>query len=53
MLNGGNTLYAIAVKTRGGDGPAGCNPWIGSNPANGLDSAKLNDWYRVRRTTKA
>jgi hypothetical protein len=47
MLNGGNTLYAIAVKTHGGDGPAGCNPWIGSNPANGLDSAKLNDWYNV------
>jgi hypothetical protein len=47
MLNGGNTLYVMAVKTHGGDGPAGCNPWIGGNPANGIDSAKLNDWYNV------
>ena len=23
MLNGGNTLYVMAVKTHGGDGPAG------------------------------
>jgi Protein of unknown function (DUF4038) len=45
MLNGGNTLYVMAVKTHGGDGPAGCNPWIGGNPANGLDTAKLNQWY--------
>jgi Protein of unknown function (DUF4038) len=47
MLNGGNTLYVVAVKTHGGDGPAGCNPWIGGNPANGLDTAKLNDWYNI------
>ena len=47
ILNGGNTLYAVAVKTHGGDGPAGCNPWIGGNPANGLDTAKVNDWYNV------
>ena len=47
MLNGGNTLYVMAVKTHGGDGPAGCNPWIGANPTNGLDAAKLNDWYNV------
>ena len=46
-LNGGNTLYVMAVKTHGGDGPARCNPWIGGNPANGLDAAKLNDWYKV------
>jgi hypothetical protein len=37
----------MAVKTHGGDGPPGCNPWIGANPANGLDAAKLNDWYNV------
>jgi hypothetical protein len=47
MLNSGNTLYVVAVKTHGGDGPAGCNPWIGGNPANGLDTAKVNDWYNV------
>ena len=47
MLNGGNTLYVMAVKTHGGDGPAGCNPWIGANPTSGLDAAKLNDWYNV------
>ena len=47
MLNGGNTLYVVAVKTHGGDGPAGCNSWIGGNPANGLDTAKVNDWYNV------
>ena len=47
MLNGGNTLYVMAVKTHGGDGPAECNPWIGGNPTNGLDTAKLNDWYNV------
>jgi hypothetical protein len=44
-LNGGNTLYVMAVKTHGGDGPAGCNPWISGNPTKGLDTAKLNDWY--------
>ena len=43
LLNGGNTLYVMAVKTHGGDGPAGCNPWISGNPTNGLDTAKLND----------
>jgi hypothetical protein len=47
MLNGGNTLYVMAVKTHGGDGPAGCNPWISGNPTSGLDAAKLNDWYNV------
>jgi hypothetical protein len=47
MLNGGNTLYVMAVKTHGGDGPARCNPWIGGNPSNGLDTEKLNDWYNV------
>jgi hypothetical protein len=46
-LHGGNTLYVMAVKTHGGDGPAGCNPWIRGNPANGLDTAKLDDWYKV------
>jgi hypothetical protein len=45
MLNGGNTLYVMAVKTHGGDGPARCNPWIGGNPSNGLDTEKLNDWH--------
>ena len=45
MLNGGNTLYVMAVKTHGGDGPTGCNPWIGGNPTNALDTAKLSDWY--------
>jgi hypothetical protein len=47
MLNGGNTLYVMAVKTHGGDGPAGCNPWIGGNPTNGLDASRLDDWYNV------
>jgi hypothetical protein len=47
MLNGGNTLYVMAVKTHGGDGPARCNPWIGGNPSNGLDTEKLNDWYNA------
>ena len=46
-LNGGNTLYVMAVKTHGGDGPARCNPWIGGNPSNDLDTEKLNDWYTV------
>jgi hypothetical protein len=47
QLKGGNTLYVMAVKTHGGDGPKNCNPWIGGNPAEGLDRAKLDDWFNA------
>jgi hypothetical protein len=42
--HGGNAIYIMAVRSHGGDGGATQNPWIGNNPANGLDQNVLNQW---------
>lgn len=41
---GANSIYLIAVRSHGGDGATRHNPFIGSNPANGLDQDILNQW---------
>jgi hypothetical protein len=42
--NGGNCIYFHVVRSHGGDGDATQNPWIGSNPANGLSKPILDQW---------
>ena len=41
---GANCIYFQAVRSHGGDGPADHNPFISSNPSNGLDQDILNQW---------
>ncbi len=54
--NGGNCIYHIAVRTHGGDASSSVskspeiypddkhNPWIGQDPANGLNQKILDQW---------
>jgi hypothetical protein len=42
--NGGNAIYFQVVRSHGGDGGSSENPFVGSNPSNGLDQSKLNQW---------
>ncbi len=41
---GVNGIYLMAVRSDGGDGDATHNPWIGSDPDNGLDDDILDQW---------
>jgi PKD repeat protein len=41
---GANCIYMMAVRSHGGDGGSTENPWIGSNPNNGIDHDILNQW---------
>jgi len=54
--NGGNCIYLMTVRTHGGDAASGAgkspeiypdakhNPWIGQDPANGLNQKILDQW---------
>jgi hypothetical protein len=48
MLNGGNTLYVMAVKTQGGDGPVGTWAPQKTPPTQSM----LDDMYRVHAPLK-
>ena len=39
-----NSIYLIAVRSHGGDGDSTNNPFISSNPSNGIDEDILNQW---------
>jgi hypothetical protein len=41
---GANCIYLMAVRSHGGDGDATQNPFINSNPPNGLDHDILDQW---------
>jgi hypothetical protein len=41
---GANSIYLMAVRSHGGDGDRSHNPFIDSNPANGLDQDILDQW---------
>lgn len=41
---GANCIYLQAVRSHGGDGDATHNPFIGGNPASGLNTAILDQW---------
>jgi len=41
---GANCFYVQAVRSHGGDGDSTHNPFIGSNPLNGLDQDILDQW---------
>ena len=41
---GANCLYLIAVRSHGGDGDATENPFVNSDPAQGLDQDILDQW---------
>jgi hypothetical protein len=42
--SGANTLYVIAVRSHGGDGDPTQNPFVGHDPAQGLDDDVLDSW---------
>lgn len=42
--HGGNVLYVQAVRSNGGDGASNENPFVGADPANGLDPDILDQW---------
>lgn len=41
---GTNGIYLMAVRSHGGDGGADHNPWIGSDPTQGLDQDIIDQW---------
>jgi CubicO group peptidase (beta-lactamase class C family) len=41
---GANSIYLMAVRSHGGDGDSSQNPFIDSNPTNGLDHDILDQW---------
>jgi len=41
---GANTIYMIAVRSHGGDGDDTENPFIGHDPARGVNSRVLDQW---------
>ncbi len=41
---GGNTLYLEVVRSHGGDGQPDHNPFVNSDPAQGLDQDILDQW---------
>lgn len=41
---GANSIYMVAVRSHGGDGGPTENPFIDSDPANGLDADILSQW---------
>ncbi|MEA3224336.1 MAG: serine hydrolase [Planctomycetota bacterium] len=41
---GANCFYVQAVRSHGGDGDSTHNPFVGSNPLNGLDQDILDQW---------
>ncbi|MFC1479514.1 Ig-like domain-containing protein [Planctomycetota bacterium] len=44
ITNGGNSIYMQIVRSHGGDGSSDHNPFVGSNPSNGIDQDILNQW---------
>ncbi len=44
IAQGGNSIYLQVIRSHGGDGDNTHNPYIASNPANGLDMDILNQW---------
>ncbi len=42
--HGGNCLYFQAVRSHGGDGTADHNPFLGHDPARGINPAIMNQW---------
>jgi hypothetical protein len=47
--HGGNMLYAMAVRSHGGDGSPQENPFRNHRPGDGLDPAVIERWERVLR----
>jgi hypothetical protein len=41
---GANCIYLMAVRSHGGDGDATENPFVGHDPAQGLDTDVLDQW---------
>ena len=41
---GANCIYLMAVRSHGGDGDADHNPFVGADPAKGLDEKVLAQW---------
>ena len=44
IQHGGNCLYIQMIRSHGGDGSPDHNPFVDSNPENGLDENILNQW---------
>ncbi len=44
IAQGGNSIYFQVIRSHGGDGDPTHNPYIGSNPVNGLDGDILTQW---------
>lgn len=42
--SGANSLYVQVVRSHGGDGDGTQNPFVGNDPANGLNAAALDQW---------
>jgi len=42
--HGGNTIYMQMIRSHGGDGPRDHNPFVDSDPNNGLDEDILRQW---------
>ncbi len=41
---GANCIYVMAVRSHGGDGGAGQNPFVSGNPSLGVDQSVLDQW---------
>ncbi|TDJ46506.1 MAG: hypothetical protein E2O52_04700 [Gammaproteobacteria bacterium] len=41
---GANSIYLEAIRSHGGDGPFDHNPFIGSDPAQGINTTILDQW---------
>ncbi len=44
IANDVRAIYIHAVRSNGGDGGSDENPFVGNNPANGVDPAVLDEW---------
>jgi hypothetical protein len=44
IQHGGNCLYMQIIRSHGGDGSPDHNPFVDSNPSQGLDEELLNQW---------
>ena len=53
IRHGGNMLYAMAVRSHGGDGGPTENPFIGHDPLSGLNEAVLTRWESFFRRAHA
>lgn len=41
---GANSIYLMAIRSHGGDGDATHNPFVNNDPAQGINSAVLDQW---------